>query len=57
MRGATGLQMRRSEVFARYVDAVFEAMWVARRNLGDAGEVAAMLSAAGIGPEAFMALA
>ncbi len=56
MRGATGLQMRRPEVFARYVDAVFEAMWVARRNLGDAGEVAAVLIAAGIDPQAFMAL-
>jgi 2-hydroxychromene-2-carboxylate isomerase len=56
MRGATGLQMRRPEHFARYVDAVFEAMWVARRNLGDAGEVAAVLIAAGIDPEAFMTL-
>ena len=57
MRGATGLQMRQShEVFARYVDAVFDAMWVRPRNLGDAGELAAVLSQAGFDAEAFAAL-
>jgi 2-hydroxychromene-2-carboxylate isomerase len=57
MRGATGLQMRQSpNVFARYVDAVFDAMWVQPRNLGDAGELAAVLAKAGVDADAFIAL-
>jgi 2-hydroxychromene-2-carboxylate isomerase len=57
MRGAVGLQMRQSaEVFTRYVDAVFDAMWVQPRNLGEAGEVAAVLAKAGVNGEAFAAL-
>ena len=57
MRGATGLQMRQSpEAFARYVDAVFDAMWVQPRNLGDAAELPAALAQAGIDAEAFAAL-
>jgi 2-hydroxychromene-2-carboxylate isomerase len=57
MRGATGLQMRQSpDAFTRYVDAVFDAMWVQPRNLGDAGEVAAVLAKAGVDAEAFAAL-
>ena len=34
MRGAVGLQMRRPADFQRYVDAVFEAMWVQPRKFG-----------------------
>jgi len=56
MRGAVGLQMRQPDDFTRYVDAVFHAMWVAPRNLGDPAEVAAVLAAAGIDSDAFMAL-
>lgn len=57
MRGATGLQMRQSpEAFTRYVDAVFDAMWVQPRNLGDASEPAAVLAKAGVDGEAFTAL-
>ncbi len=56
MRGATGLQMQSPEAFARYVDAVFDAMWVQPRNLGDAGELAAALAKAGFDAEAFAAL-
>ena len=56
MRGAAGLQLRRPEAFAGYVDAVFDAMWVRPRNLGDADEVAAVVKAAGIDPAAFTAL-
>jgi 2-hydroxychromene-2-carboxylate isomerase len=57
MRGATGLQMRHSpEAFARYVDAVFDAMWVQPRNLGDAGELALVLAKAGLDAEPFAAL-
>lgn len=56
MRGAVGLQMRDGAAFTRYVDAVFDAMWVQPRNLGDAGEVAAVLDKAGLDVEAFTAL-
>ena len=57
MRGAIGLQLRQSpKVFSSYVDAVFDAMWVQPRNLGDAGEVAAVLAKGGIDAQAFAAL-
>ncbi len=55
MRGAVGLQTRRPELFATYVDAVFDAMWVASRNLGDPAELAAVLAAAGIPADEFTA--
>lgn len=56
MRGAAGLQMRQPERFSRYVDTVFEAMWVTPRNLGDAAVLATVLAEAGFDAEAFMAL-
>ena len=56
MRGATGLQLRQPESFARYADAVFNAMWVQGRNLGDADVLAATLAEAGLAADAFMAL-
>lgn len=56
MRGAVGLQLRQPGDFQRYVDAVFHAMWVAPRNLGDAAELAAVLTAAGFDAAAFQAL-
>jgi len=56
MRGAAGLQLRQPEAFARYTDAVFNAMWVQGRNLGDADVLRATLTEAGVAAEAFMAL-
>ncbi len=57
MRGAVGLQMRQSsEAFARYVDAVFDAMWVQPRNLGDANELADVLARAGFDAQVLAAL-
>lgn len=56
MRGAVGLQMRDGAAFTPYVDAVFDAMWVQPRNLGDANEVTAVLAKAGLAGEAFAAL-
>lgn len=56
MRGAVGLQLRQPGDFQRYADAVFHAMWVAPRNLGDAAELAAVLTAAGFDAAAFQAL-
>jgi 2-hydroxychromene-2-carboxylate isomerase len=56
MRGAAGFQLREPELFPGYVDAVYRAMWVQPRNLGDAAEVAGMLTAAGFDAEAFGAM-
>ena len=56
MRGACGLLMRRPDEFGRYAQAVFHAMWVAPRDLGDPGEVAAVLAQAGFDAAAFTAL-
>ena len=56
MRGAVGLQLRQPGSFQRYADAVFHAMWVAQRNLGDAPELAAVLAVAGFNAAEFTAL-
>ena len=56
MRGAVGLQMRQPERFTRYVDTVFEAMWVTPRNLGDAAVLATVLAEAGFDAGALMTL-
>ena len=56
MRGAAGLQLRQPESFDRYVAAVYRAMWVDPRNLGDPAVLAATLAEAGFDPEAFRAM-
>ena len=56
MRGAVGMQMRQPESLMRYVDTIFKALWVTPRNLGDSGELASVLKAAGFDPEAFQTL-
>ena len=56
MRGAFGVQLRSPERFDAYLKAVFEAMWVAPRNLNDPAEVMAVLGAAGFDPAAMQAL-
>lgn len=56
MRGAVGLQLRQPGRFMPYVEAVFHAMWVEPRNLGDPAVLGATLQAAGFEPDAFMAL-
>lgn len=56
MRGAVGLQMKHPELFTAYVDAVFKALWVQPRDLGQPAEVAATLAPLGLSPENFMAL-
>jgi 2-hydroxychromene-2-carboxylate isomerase len=56
MRGACGLLMRQPDDFRRYADAVFHAMWVAQRNLGEPAELAAVLARAGIDAAAFTAM-
>ena len=57
MRGACGMLMRQPDDFERYLDAVFRAMWVEPRNLGDAEVLTAVLTQAGLDIAAFMALA
>lgn len=56
MRGAVGYQMKRSEAFSRYVDAVFHAMWVAGRKLDDPAQLAATLADADLDASEFMAM-
>jgi len=56
MRGAAGLQMRRPEVFERYLATIYEAMWKEPANLGDPGVLAATLAAAGFDADEFAAL-
>lgn len=47
MRGAVGLQLREPARMVPYVDAVFRAIWVEGRNMGDPSTVGAVLQAAG----------
>lgn len=54
MRGAAGLQD--DPRFMTYVDAIFEAMWMQPRNLGDPAELEPVLVAAGFDPVALAAL-
>ncbi|MEH6581162.1 MAG: 2-hydroxychromene-2-carboxylate isomerase [Halioglobus sp.] len=46
----------RLDCLAAYVDAVFDAVWVDSKNMGDAAIVAETLTAAGLDAEALMAL-
>jgi 2-hydroxychromene-2-carboxylate isomerase len=57
MRGAVGMQMRKPELFLRYVEVMFRAIWVEPCNLGDADVVGATLRREGFDPVAFTALA
>lgn len=57
MRGAVGLQQRHDEKFEAYVSAMFNAMWVESRNMGDPAVVGKALAKAGIDPQAVLALA
>ena len=56
MRGATGMQMRRPDDFARYLEFVERAMWVEQKNLGDPAVLAATLAEAGFDADEFVAL-
>jgi 2-hydroxychromene-2-carboxylate isomerase len=56
MRGAVGLQLKRPEAAAAYIDAIFQALWVQPRDLGQVAEVEAVLAPLGITPAEFIAL-
>lgn len=57
MRGAVGLQMRQPGRLAAYSQAVYEALWVHRQDMGDPAVVAAVVAAAGFEPQGLTALA
>ncbi len=57
MRGAIGLQMREPARFDEYAAAMFRAMWVDARNMGDAAVFAEVLTQAGFDAGAVAALA
>lgn len=57
MRAASGLQMRTDPRFEGFVKAMFEAMWVNAKNLGDAATLAGVLTAAGLNSDELLALA
>ena len=54
MRGAAGLQD--DPRFMAYLEAVFDAMWRAPKNLGDPAEMGPVLARAGVSGDEFMAL-
>jgi 2-hydroxychromene-2-carboxylate isomerase len=56
MRGAVAMQLRSDAEFHRYLAAIFSAMFENPRNLGLAGEVAAVLQEADFDPAQFMAM-
>lgn len=57
MRAASGLQMRADPRFDAYLKAMFEAMWVNAKNLGDPATLGEVLAAAGLNAAELLALA
>ena len=56
MRGAIGYQRQGPDAFARYVDAIFRAMWEDGRNLNDPQEIGKVLVDAGMDPRQALAM-
>jgi 2-hydroxychromene-2-carboxylate isomerase len=56
MRAAVGVQQRDPARFGDFVSAMFRAMWVDGRNMGDPQAVAEVLAGAGFDPQAVLAL-
>lgn len=57
MRAAIGLQMRQPERMVPFVDAIYRAIWVEGRDMGNPAVVAEALQPAGFEPQALLALA
>lgn len=57
MRGATALHMRADPNLQKYLDAVFRAIWVEKRDMNDPVVVAQVLAKAGFDPAAIDAMA
>lgn len=52
MRATTGVQMHLPERFIDFIDCLFRALWVDKRNLNDAASVAQVLEQGGFRPTA-----
>jgi 2-hydroxychromene-2-carboxylate isomerase len=57
MRGATALQMRGDASFQKYMDTIYQAIWVDALNMNDPAIVGTVLAQAGFDPAALMAMA
>ena len=57
MRAATALQGQSDEVFQRYMDAIYRAIWVEGLNMNDPSVVGEVLTRAGFDPAAVLAMA
>lgn len=56
MRAVTGMQLRHPQRFIAFIDCLFRALWVEKRNLNDPATVAAVLSEGGFDPQEVLAL-
>ncbi|MFW0759110.1 2-hydroxychromene-2-carboxylate isomerase [Pseudomonas sp. H11T01] len=56
MRAVTGMQLRHPERFLDFIDCLFRALWVDKRNLNDPATVAAVLMENGFEPTEILAL-
>lgn len=56
MRAVTGMQLRHPERFLDFIDCLFRALWVDKRNLNDPATVAAVLTENGFDPNEIMTL-
>ncbi|UVE43869.1 2-hydroxychromene-2-carboxylate isomerase [Pseudomonas chlororaphis] len=56
MRAVTGMQLRHPQRFIAFIDCLFRALWVEKRNLNDQATVAAVLSEGGFDPLEVLAL-
>ena len=56
MRAVTGMQLRHPQRFIAFIDCLFRALWVDKRNLNDQATVAAVLSEGGFDPLEVLAL-
>ncbi|AZD09575.1 2-hydroxychromene-2-carboxylate isomerase family protein [Pseudomonas chlororaphis] len=56
MRAVTGMQLRHPQSFIAFIDCLFRALWVEKRNLNDQATVAAVLSEGGFDPQEVLAL-
>jgi 2-hydroxychromene-2-carboxylate isomerase len=56
MRAVTGMQLRHPERFLDFIDCLFRALWVDKRNLNEPATVAAVLTENGFDPIEILAL-
>ncbi|MBP5077294.1 2-hydroxychromene-2-carboxylate isomerase [Pseudomonas chlororaphis] len=56
MRAVTGMQLRHPQRFVAFIDCLFRALWVEKRNLNDQATVAAVLREGGFDPLEVLAL-